>query len=234
MPRNRDRGGEEEEGELNLVPFMNMVVVLIPMLLLSVVFLKIGVINITAPNLGPVKQPKQKEQDEDKKKKLDLTVTVGESGFYVAARDAREPPVEGCPDSGPTVCLNDDTVNIGDLTKQARSDFASGNSDAGQKKLRQIEDAYNWMALYNKLMEIKKMIEQNQDIKDTNVINITADPGIPYDLLIRTMDIARYKLAEDSYSNRDTFWKASLRDAKSEESDYALLFSQPVLSVAKN
>ena len=233
MPRNRDRGGGEESGELNLVPFMNMVVVLIPMLLLSVVFLKIGVINITAPNLGPVKQPKQKEKDKDKKEKLDLTVTVGENGFYIAARNAKEPPIQGCPDNGPTICLQNDK-NVGDLADQARRQFGNGNEDAGQKTLRELEDAYNWMGLYNKLMEIKQMIEKSQDIKDTNVINITADPGIPYDLLIRTMDIARYKLAEDTYNSRDSFWQASLREAETDKSEYALLFSQPVLSVAKN
>ncbi len=232
MPRNRDSGGGDEEAELNLVPFMNMVVILIPLLLLSVVFLKIGVINITAPNLGPVKQPKETEKEKDKKK-LDLTVTVGENGFYVAARDAREPPIDGCPDGGPTICLQEDK-NVGDLIDGARSDFQNGNEDAGQQKIRDVENAYNWRGLYNKLMEIKGMIEQNQDIKNTNVINITADPGIPYDLLIRTMDVARFKLEDDSYDSDDEFWSASLRDSESEESKHALLFSQPVLSVAKN
>ena len=45
----RSKRIEQENQELNLAPIMNMVIILIPLLLLSVVFLKVGVINITAP-----------------------------------------------------------------------------------------------------------------------------------------------------------------------------------------
>lgn len=48
----RSKRMAEEEQDLNLAPIMNMVVILIPLLLLSVVFVKVAVINITAPKLS--------------------------------------------------------------------------------------------------------------------------------------------------------------------------------------
>ena len=45
----RRRRVEEDSQELNLAPIMNIVMILIPLLLLSTVFMKAGVINISSP-----------------------------------------------------------------------------------------------------------------------------------------------------------------------------------------
>ena len=73
MARNK-RDSTDEIKELDLTPIMNMVVILIPLLLLSMVFLEVGVINITAPKLsvGPstpteIEEPDPLGLDRDKR-----------------------------------------------------------------------------------------------------------------------------------------------------------------------
>lgn len=229
MPR-RGRGSDDgqETEELNLVPFMNMVVVLIPMLLLSVVFLKVGTINITSPELstGPEKtKPKKK-----KEKKLNLTVAVGEEGLRIGTTDGILPPKGDCPKKGPTLCLRKE-IDVEQKVKQARAKFKEGTDPAkqeGQKLLEEVESAYDWMRLYNQLRELK------EGFPDETVVKLSASPGIPYNLLVRTMDVARYKLPEKEYKNREKFWNA---EPKTKQTDKGKkpeqLFNDPVLTIAK-
>ena len=227
MPR-RSRGSGDEQGDLDLVPFMNMVVVLIPMLLLSVVFLKIGVINITSPKLSV--GPPSEKKPEKKEKPLNLTVAVDDKGFRIGATGAILPPQQGCPKTGPTICLAEDSVNVQEEVKQAREAFAKGKGGAvqGRKILKKTEGAYNWMGLYNQLMKIKSKYP------DETVVKVSASPDMPYSLVIRTMDVARYKLEEDSYDSRKKFWQAKPEtEVKGEKKIPKALFNDPVLSIAK-
>ena len=58
MPKRRE---PEEQAQPDLAPFMNMVVILIPMLLLSVIFVSAGVVNVstnlTTPGRAPTTTP---------------------------------------------------------------------------------------------------------------------------------------------------------------------------------
>ena len=59
--------GESEEPELNLVPIMAILVILIPVLLYAFTFFEVKVQAVAAPRLGPAQKSK-KQDDEDKKK----------------------------------------------------------------------------------------------------------------------------------------------------------------------
>ncbi len=221
MARNKREGVSDEVPELNLAPIMNMVVILIPLLLLSVVFLQVGVINITAPKLsiGPsTDQPPPEEEP------LNLTVTLEEKGFRIAAKAAVLPEKPGCPRPGPTICLSDEKVKTMDKFKGARSKFAKGDSQSAEKDLDDAINAYNWRELYNELVRIKKQYP------DESVINITADPEIPYAMVVRAMDVARFKLDKESYSKSSEFWAATYEKSGN---SYAELFPDPVLNLAK-
>lgn len=228
--RSRD-DNEAEQGELNLVPFMNMVVVIIPLLLLSVVFLKAGVINITSPKLsvGPPSEKKPKK----KKKPLNLTVAIDSKGFRIGATGAILPPQKGCPEGGPTLCLADDSMDSSDVkqkVKQAREAFASDSKSeaAAHKLLQEAAAAYDWTGLYNELSEIKKKYP------DETVVKVSANPDIPYSFVVRAMDVSRYKLPEDSYDNREKFWAAKPKSkVEKGKKKYEPLFSDPILSIAK-
>jgi len=225
----RDRGGDDENAELNLVPFMNMVVVIIPMLLLSVVFLKAGVINITSPKLSV--GPPSEKKPEKKKKPLNLTVTIGDKGIRIAATGAVMGPEEGCPSPGPTLCMTDDSVDIDQKVKRARSKFEQGGKAASKEAhgiIQEASMAYDWMGLYNKLMEIKKQYP------DETVVKVSADPDIPYAFIVRAMDVARYKLPEESYDTREDFWAAKPKtEVKGDKKVAKKLFSDPILAIAK-
>src|SRR5436190_16333052 len=85
MRRMRDHNEEQEEehGEINLVPYMDIVTNIIIFLLASVVNqVALGNVNVSGPTLsaGAGVTPDQPE-----KPPLNLSVTVGASGFTIAA-----------------------------------------------------------------------------------------------------------------------------------------------------
>ena len=51
-PSNRGHREEEALEELNLIPIMNLIVILIPALLLTAAFVQFAVINVSAPQIG--------------------------------------------------------------------------------------------------------------------------------------------------------------------------------------
>ncbi|MCI0453034.1 MAG: biopolymer transporter ExbD [Candidatus Latescibacteria bacterium] len=65
------------DGQLELMPLMNVFVALIPMLLLSAVFIKISVIDLSAPPTA------ESDADRDNKPKLALAVTIKDDYFVV-------------------------------------------------------------------------------------------------------------------------------------------------------
>lgn len=86
MRRMRDHNEEleEEAGELNLVPYMDIVTNIIIFLLASVVNqVALGNVNVTVPTLSSGGGAASDDQPE--KKPLNLTVSVGATGFTVAA-----------------------------------------------------------------------------------------------------------------------------------------------------
>jgi biopolymer transport protein TolR len=73
----------EHTGELNIVPYLDIVVNLVMFMLLSMTgLITLGVLNVSAPKISTGEAPGQ-AQAEDKPKLL-LTVAVGKQGFYIA------------------------------------------------------------------------------------------------------------------------------------------------------
>lgn len=222
MARNR-RGSVDETPDLNLAPIMNMVVILIPLLLLSIVFLKVGVININAPKLSI--GPPSEEPPPDDKEPLNLTVAVSAKGFRIGATGAILPEKPGCPVPGPTICLDKQDRQVSAILADARQKLLAGDSQSGEAEMNKAMGAYNWRGLYGELMRIKTQYP------DETLINITADPDIPYSLIVRVMDVARYKLEKDSYDKASAFWSAPYK--KKGAGGNELLFPDPVLAVVQ-
>ena len=77
------RGGDEElQVEINMVPVMNMFLVLIPFLLMSSNFLPFFVINTSVPVTAP---PSQSPVDPEEKPEIKVTMVLKlkEDGFYL-------------------------------------------------------------------------------------------------------------------------------------------------------
>jgi len=84
--------------ELDLVPIMNLVTILIPFLLMASSFVELAVINSSAPAIG-APTPNEAEEDES----LNLSVIITDEGFTVAGSDATLKSEEEAEETGPTV-----------------------------------------------------------------------------------------------------------------------------------
>ena len=70
----------------NITPMMNLMVVLIPLLLTSAEFVKLGVIELNLPPaaVGP-KAKTMKGLPQEERRKLDLAVTITDKGFFISS-----------------------------------------------------------------------------------------------------------------------------------------------------
>ncbi len=104
-----------EAVEINMTPIMNLMVVLIPLLLTSAQFIKIGVIELNLPPaVGTAVS--QLEAPKESAKKLDLAITITNKGFFISSSLAILRNVSG---EGPSIPLNPDgTYNFEDLSNK--------------------------------------------------------------------------------------------------------------------
>ena len=110
--------------ELDLVPIMNMVTILIPFLLLSVQFVSIAVIDSTLPAIG-----KPTEQQEEEEEKLNLSVAITDAGYTIlgAAGVLGNPEGEGatvpCVRDGCASADAYDTARLTEMLGQIKDEF---------------------------------------------------------------------------------------------------------------
>lgn len=198
MARRKNRQPAEVV-ELNLAPIMNMVMILIPLLLLQAVFLKTGVVNISSPRNAQATTPEQEEAEEEVPVPR-VVVYISSDGFRIGdQRNLPEfqqftMPIARCGGGGaaagapgqlnphdmaeipPTICLRDGTDVNAPLVQ--RLDFA---------------------ALYNQLVAIRLQPQWfDRFAEESNsIVSILGDPEIPFEVLIKTMDTARFFLAAE-------------------------------------
>jgi biopolymer transport protein ExbD len=67
-------------GEINLVPIMSIITLLIPLLIYAFTFYSVRVVSVAAPRMGT---GRAKTADEDQKKPLNLTVIISDKGYLV-------------------------------------------------------------------------------------------------------------------------------------------------------
>jgi biopolymer transport protein ExbD len=88
---------EDEAGELNLVPYMDIVTNIIIFLLASVVNqVALGNINVSSPTIQAGGGPSDQDNQPDKPP-LNLTITVGATGYVVAASGGVLPAIPKLP-----------------------------------------------------------------------------------------------------------------------------------------
>ncbi len=104
-----------ESTELNLTPVMNLMVVLIPLLLVTAQFIKLGMIELNLPPAVGSGGVSQSEMPKEAGLKLNLTVTITDKGFYLASSAAVALGENG---EGPTIPrLANGDYNYDELTK---------------------------------------------------------------------------------------------------------------------
>ena len=89
----RPKEHDESGGELNIIPYLDIMMNLIMFMLLSITgFAVLGMLDVTAPSYGGAASTQTNPND---KPPLLLTVAISEKGFFVAATGAVLPGVGG-------------------------------------------------------------------------------------------------------------------------------------------
>ena len=107
-------------GELDLVPIMNLVTILIPFLLLSAQFVQVSAIDNTLPATTPSPVPQAEA--------LDLRVKISELGFEVEASPLEEPVQFTCVGGFCRSASAWDTAGLTELLERLKRDWPDTES----------------------------------------------------------------------------------------------------------
>ena len=108
-------------GELNIVPYLDIVVNLVMFMLLSMTgLISLGVLNVSAPKISGGEGANAAQAEE--KPKLLLTVAVGKQGFYVAGAGGVLGADKSTADTAkpPTIPLRNGQYDYAALTEQMK------------------------------------------------------------------------------------------------------------------
>ncbi len=169
--RRKRRGGHahgshdssDHAGELNIVPYLDILINLIMFLLVAqATLVSIGLIDVTAPSYTPVGAGTPEPPAEGL---LRLTIGVAAKGFYIAAKGGVLPGDN--PEEAPTE-ITPDGVSLNPPTVPKRPD-----------------GSYDFPALARKLRAIKTAFPK------VDAVYIAADDNIPYEAIVKTLDASR-------------------------------------------
>jgi biopolymer transport protein ExbD len=150
---------------------MNMVMILIPLLLLSIVFTKAGVVDLSSVTSALAEAPPNEEEPESEVPSLVVHVSIDGFRIYDAEGDVRvrglAPANPDCSDDehGPAICV----IGVGELVSSLN--------------YRQLRDT---MAMVREHSEWSEAMDRS-----ATIVRIAADPEVPFDALIATMDAIR-------------------------------------------
>lgn len=166
----RERGEEgEANGELNLVPYLDIVVNTVVFLLATTASaLPLANIDVLAPEYVPPSEARGEASGVESA--LQLTVTVGYRGFIVAGAGGVMRSPEG---TLPTIRCRD---HDGD---RCAARWASGG----------WRDGYDYGALEALARRVKARYP------DERRVTLVADAGVPYQVVVRTLDTLRGRAA---------------------------------------
>ncbi len=167
----------EEGGEINLVPYLDIVVNTVIFLLATVsVTLPLANINVNSPKYEEQSVGATAANPDEDKPKLNLTVAISYSGFIVAGAGGVMDGPDGKP---PTVkCLSALQQN------RCPAFISTGTGPSGETEYRWV-DKYDYKKLTTLVTDIKKKFAgERQAI-------LTADRLIPYKVVVDTMDALR-------------------------------------------
>ena len=152
-----------EEVEIMMTPIMNLMVVLIPLLLSSATYVKIGVIELNLPpavgtTVTQSKAPKETD------KKLDLAVTITDQGYFISSSMT---VVKGKENNAPSIGLKEDgTHNYEELSKkllEIKKEASEEFSDT-DKIVIQAEPEINYQLLVATMDATRNIIIDSQKI----------------------------------------------------------------------
>jgi len=187
--------GKSHQDDLNLLPVMNVIMILIPILLLSVAFVKFTIIKIQLPEVSSAKEVAQDDASptpDPESNKPSLTVIIREEGFQFLSN--LNPPEE----------LKADIMALHELIELTDEKDLEGKIVYTGGKPNQV---YDYQALNERLIQLKELrlpVKDNPGavfIPFENVpnFNIYPVPEVKYEVIIDVMDAARKYPQEEKY-----------------------------------
>jgi biopolymer transport protein ExbD len=170
---------EHEGGELNLVPYLDILINTIIFLLATTASaLALANINVNSPRYQDPGSAAaaQTEPDEEDQPKLNLTVAVSYKGFLVAGAGGVMKADDG---TTPTIKCS------GALKNDRCPAFLATRTNAEGKTERMWVDKYDYEALAKLAQQIKEKYRGERQVI------LTADRLIPYKVVVKTMDTLR-------------------------------------------
>jgi biopolymer transport protein ExbD len=170
----KGRRSVDGDQELNLIPVMNLVTILIPFLLMASAQVQLAVIDSTMPAIGaPSDEPPPLDEDPP----LTLSVIISEQGFTVKHNKEMEGMSE---------------EQIAAAAAAAAESEEEGPTlpcmDEGRKLDKCANpDQYDYLGLTNLLMQVQT---DHAEPTDQNII-LVPESRIPYAVIVRTMDASR-------------------------------------------
>ncbi len=244
MPGKGRRGLAKDE-ELNLVPIMNLVSILIPFLVMASAQVQLAVIDSTMPAISEERPEEEPEEDEDPP--LQVNVVITDQGFSVrhnkSSTDEEDAVAvvveEGEEEDGPTVpCVDQLGQPVTECMTVLVGSACDAATAAGQSC---VQDNYHYAGLTEELANIKAefgepcpYIEGSPEYGNFNACDINLDEStlecdrniiiapesaVKYEVLIRAMDAARTESRTGNPSGGDLISGGGLRVRGAEERD---------------
>jgi len=173
---------EHEGGELNLVPYLDILVNTIIFLLATTASAALLVnINVNSPRYESAPAAGAANPDEDDKPKLNLTVAISYEGFVVAGSGGVMTDEEGS---------NISVKCQGPMHKGRCPAFMGTRVNAKGERETTWRDMYGYKKLAKLMMKAKKNFPHERQVI------LTADRHVPYKVVVATMDALRGRATE--------------------------------------
>lgn len=166
----KHRRGNREEAELDITSFMNLMIILVPVLLMNMVFTQITVLELTLPGLSSDQLP----DNLDENTKLEVVVREDfiDVNFPEGIRLQRINKVEIASEQNAALVADQPPV----------ADESLANQDLAAQD-------YDFALLSNVLQEVKRLLK-SKDIEKRDIL-LLSEPETDYQTIIRVMDTVR-------------------------------------------
>ncbi len=201
-PSERRHAGGEKVPDLNLVPIMAIMTILVPMLIFMFTFHQIKVQRVSAPRRGT---GAKKASEDTKKKELNLTIMIKRDGRFVITWEQSLMAEGSQARTIDMVQVESSHCGAEATTTQPARPADAGCEDRGGQCF-----CYDFASLYNGLVALKQRFGTPGE-KEEKRINITADLDVPWSIVSRTMDATTCRLDQDRYDTFEDYAKAQVK-----------------------
>ena len=217
MARRSTRWKKQVRGtEVNLIPVLNLIAILIPVMLMQQEYISIAGIDVEAPIPGlPLPSPE---------KKLDLTVSITAQGYYLHAGGEYLPNAGDKTPDGPTLPLLEATTwftrdpvtgeenELFTVMEYEGTTYIDGITPVPSRVVRQklevLTGRFGAALMSRRVHELnypglnRLLAGVKARYPDETTLTLNPQPGITFTRIIRTMDTARERFEAGPSSTR--------------------------------